>query len=84
MLCKELPKDELKLKSKVLSLSYSHDGKSTLENWSLSYASDRDKRSQGSSFDAVIMTVSSSLFRRQSIFSNYFYFLLPKEDHLVC
>ncbi|XWS44034.1 hypothetical protein CRYUN_Cryun15aG0010400 [Craigia yunnanensis] len=56
MLCKELPKDELKLKSKVLSLSYSHDGKSTLENWSLSYASDRDKRSQGSSFDAVIMT----------------------------
>ncbi|XP_017975823.1 PREDICTED: protoporphyrinogen oxidase, chloroplastic/mitochondrial isoform X2 [Theobroma cacao] len=56
MLCKDLSKDELKLKSKVLSLSYSHDGKSTLENWSLSYASDRDKRSQGSSFDAVVMT----------------------------
>ncbi|XVF13939.1 hypothetical protein REPUB_Repub09cG0013100 [Reevesia pubescens] len=56
MLCKDLSKDELKLKSKVLSLSYSHDGKSTLENWSLSYSSDRDKRAQGSSFDAVIMT----------------------------
>ncbi|KAB2034459.1 hypothetical protein ES319_D04G087600v1 [Gossypium barbadense] len=56
MLCKDLSKDELKLKSKVLSLSYSHEGKSTSENWSLSYASDRDKRSQGSSFDAVIMT----------------------------
>ncbi|XVF57840.1 hypothetical protein PTKIN_Ptkin07bG0014900 [Pterospermum kingtungense] len=56
MLCKDLSKDELKLKSKVLSLSYSHDGKSTSENWSLSYASDHDKRSQGSSFDAVIMT----------------------------
>ncbi|MBA0871982.1 hypothetical protein Goshw_004014 [Gossypium schwendimanii] len=56
MLCKDFSKDELKLKSKVLSLSYSHEGKSTSENWSLSYASDRDKRSQGSSFDAVIMT----------------------------
>ncbi|GMI86869.1 MATERNAL EFFECT EMBRYO ARREST 61 [Hibiscus trionum] len=56
MLSKNLSKDELKLKSKVLSLSYHHDGKSTLDNWSLSYASDRDKRSQGSSFDAVIMT----------------------------
>ncbi|KHG17367.1 Protoporphyrinogen oxidase, chloroplastic/mitochondrial [Gossypium arboreum] len=56
MLCKDLSKDELKLKSKVLSLSYSHEGKSTSENWSLSYASDRDKCSQGSSFDAVIMT----------------------------
>ncbi|KAK8574394.1 hypothetical protein V6N12_062088 [Hibiscus sabdariffa] len=56
MLSKNLSKDEIKLKSKVLSLSYHHDGKSTLDNWSLSYASDRDKRSQGSSFDAVIMT----------------------------
>ncbi|XP_022774276.1 protoporphyrinogen oxidase, chloroplastic/mitochondrial isoform X2 [Durio zibethinus] len=56
MLCKDLSKDELKLKSKILSLSYSHGEKSTLENWSLSHASDRDKRSQGSSFDAVIMT----------------------------
>ncbi|KAL4369122.1 hypothetical protein GQ457_05G019270 [Hibiscus cannabinus] len=56
MLSKNLSKDELNLKSKVLSLSYHHDGKSTLDNWSLSYASDRDKRSQGSSFDAVIMT----------------------------
>ncbi|KAE8657529.1 Protoporphyrinogen oxidase [Hibiscus syriacus] len=56
MLSKNLSEDNLKLKSKVLSLSYNHDGKSTSDNWSLSYVSDRDKRSQGSSFDAVIMT----------------------------
>ncbi|OMP05582.1 putative amine oxidase, partial [Corchorus olitorius] len=36
MLANDLSKDELKLKSKVLSLSYGPDGKSTLENWSLS------------------------------------------------
>lgn len=56
-LCKALGKDELCLKSKVLSLSYSHDGKSALENWSLS-SSNQDKQSQGLSFDAVIMTAS--------------------------
>lgn len=47
------------MKSKVLSLSYSHDGKSALENWSLS-SSNQDKQSQGLSFDAVIMTVGIS------------------------
>ncbi|GAY65556.1 hypothetical protein CUMW_242070 [Citrus unshiu] len=41
----------------VLSLSYSHDGKSALENWSLS-SSNQDKQSQGLSFDAVIMTIT--------------------------
>ncbi|XP_052287612.1 protoporphyrinogen oxidase, mitochondrial isoform X2 [Citrus sinensis] len=56
-LCKALGKDEVCLKSKVLSLSYSHDGKSALENWSLS-SSNQDKQSQGLSFDAVIMTAS--------------------------
>ncbi|GAV64298.1 Amino_oxidase domain-containing protein [Cephalotus follicularis] len=54
--CKKLGKDELKLKSKVLSLSYSPEGKSVLENWSVSYASNHDKHSQVSSFDAIIMT----------------------------
>ncbi|KAH7577219.1 hypothetical protein JRO89_XS01G0223200 [Xanthoceras sorbifolium] len=44
---------KLKLKSKVLSLAYSHEGS---EDWSLSCTSNRDKRSQGLSFDAVIMT----------------------------
>lgn len=58
-LCKALGKDELSLKSKVLSLTYSHDGKSTLQNWSL-YNSNQDKQSQGLSFDAVIMTVGIS------------------------
>ncbi|KAK9225532.1 hypothetical protein WN943_010574 [Citrus x changshan-huyou] len=56
-LCKALGKDAVCLKSKVLSLSYSHDGKSALENWSLS-SSNQDKQSQGLSFDAVIMTAS--------------------------
>ncbi|GAY65555.1 hypothetical protein CUMW_242080 [Citrus unshiu] len=56
-LCKALGKDEVCLKSKVLSLSYSHDGKSALENWSLS-SSNQDKQSQGLSFDAVIMTIT--------------------------
>lgn len=58
-LCKALGKDAVCLKSKVLSLSYSHDGKSALENWSLS-SSNQDKQSQGLSFDAVIMTVGIS------------------------
>ncbi|KAJ4729428.1 Protoporphyrinogen oxidase [Melia azedarach] len=54
-LCKELGKDQVKLKSKVLSLAYSHEGKSALENWSLISASNRDKP-RSLSFDAVIMT----------------------------
>lgn len=61
MLCKELGKDDLKLNSKVLSLSYSCDGNSALENWSVTCASDHDKRSQTLSVDAVIMTVSTYL-----------------------
>ncbi|KAJ4841649.1 Pyridoxine/pyridoxamine 5'-phosphate oxidase 2 [Turnera subulata] len=48
-LCKEIGKDELKLGSKVLSLSYD-------DNWLVSYASKGDKHAQGSSYDAVIMT----------------------------
>lgn len=55
-LCEKLGKDNLKLRSKVLSLCYSHDGKASSENWSLVVASNK-KRSQVSSFDAVIMTV---------------------------
>ncbi|KAH9792050.1 protoporphyrinogen oxidase 2 [Citrus sinensis] len=54
-LCKAFGKDELSLKSKVLSLSYSHDGRSALENWSLC-SSNQEKQSLGLSFDAVIMT----------------------------
>lgn len=57
-LCKQLGKHELKLNSKVLSLSYSHDGSSTSENWSLSCVANDDKHSQSSSVDAIIMTVS--------------------------
>ncbi|KAJ0053057.1 hypothetical protein Pint_02956 [Pistacia integerrima] len=56
-LSKKLDEDELKLRSKVLSLSYGRERKSALENWSLCYASNHGKHSQGLSFDAVIMTV---------------------------
>ncbi|OAY29614.1 protoporphyrinogen oxidase 2 [Manihot esculenta] len=56
LLSKELEKDELRLESKVLSLSYNHDSKSALENWSVSYASKGAKRLQDSSYDAVIAT----------------------------
>ncbi|TQD98091.1 hypothetical protein C1H46_016213 [Malus baccata] len=55
-LCNELGKDELKLNSTVLSLSYSHDGKSAFENWSVSSAAKDDKHSQSLSVDAVVMT----------------------------
>ncbi|CAN1273326.1 Protoporphyrinogen oxidase 2 [Linum perenne] len=56
-LCKEIEKDELRLGSKVLSLAYSCDSKSTSANWSVSLASKADKPSPVSPYDAVIMTV---------------------------
>lgn len=62
-LCKELDKDELKLNSKVLSLSYGVDAKSDIGNWTVSSAAKSDKRSKGLSIDAVIMTVSCSIKR---------------------
>ncbi|XP_061988840.1 protoporphyrinogen oxidase, mitochondrial [Rosa rugosa] len=55
-LCKQLGKHELKLNSKVLSLSYSHDGNTTSENWSVSCVANDDKHSQSSSVDAIILT----------------------------
>lgn len=57
-LSKELDVDEMKLNSKVLSLSYCPDGKSAMENWSVSFAAKHDKSSQALSVDAVIVTVS--------------------------
>ncbi|XP_039159704.1 protoporphyrinogen oxidase, mitochondrial isoform X2 [Eucalyptus grandis] len=56
MLCQKLSQDDLKLKSKVLSLSYSHDGVPAAGDWSVSYSSDHTKHLQDSTFDAVIMT----------------------------
>lgn len=75
ILCKELGKDDIRLKSKVLSLSYSCDGKSAFENWSVSYASDHDKHSQGLSVDAVIITVSIHIFST-TLFAHLFAFFL--------
>ncbi|OVA15410.1 Amine oxidase [Macleaya cordata] len=48
--------DNLKLKSKVLSLSYNHDENSPSDNWSVSYATNHKEPSPDQSFDAVIMT----------------------------
>jgi len=53
-LCKELGKDDIKLNAKVLTLAYSHDGSSPLQNWSITCASSRNTQD----VDAVIMTVS--------------------------
>ncbi|GAB4848011.1 Acyl-coenzyme A oxidase 2 [Ancistrocladus abbreviatus] len=54
-ICKQFSDDELKLQAKVLSLSYSHDNDSALENWwSVSYTA--NNKMQDLSFDAVVMT----------------------------
>ncbi|XP_020218703.1 protoporphyrinogen oxidase 2 isoform X1 [Cajanus cajan] len=55
-LCKELGKDDLKLNAKVLTLAYGPDGSSSLQNWSITCAS--DQRTQD--VDAVIMTAPLS------------------------
>ncbi|KAM7272723.1 hypothetical protein ACFE04_027386 [Oxalis oulophora] len=69
-LCKELDKDELNLNSRVLSLSYSQDGTSTLHNnWSISHA-DIGKNSQCSSFDVVTTTAPLSNVKVMKITKN--------------
>ncbi|XP_062105499.1 protoporphyrinogen oxidase 2 [Humulus lupulus] len=55
-LCKELDKDELKLSSKILSLSYDHNVKSLTGNWTVSSSANPDKNSNALSVDAVVMT----------------------------
>ncbi|KAI8004496.1 hypothetical protein LOK49_LG08G00527 [Camellia lanceoleosa] len=55
-LCKDLGKDEPKLQSRVLELSYSCEN-SVSESWSISYALIHDKQSEEQSFDAVVMTL---------------------------
>lgn len=75
-LCKELGKDKLRLKSKVLSLSYSHGEKSALENWSVAYASNLGKQSKDLSFDAVIMTAPLCNVREMKIMKKGNPFLL--------
>ncbi|WCJ27491.1 Protoporphyrinogen oxidase 2 [Euphorbia peplus] len=55
-LCKALAKDELRLESQVLSLSYNHDSGSALNNWSVSFSSKDTKHLQDSFYDAVVMT----------------------------
>lgn len=57
-LSKALDNDELKLNSKVLSLSYGHHGQSYVENWSIFCAANNNNHSQDLPVDAVIMTVS--------------------------
>lgn len=76
-LCMKLDKDELKLKSKVLSLAYSQDGS---EEWSLSCTS---KHNKGLLFDAVIMTVRI-FFLLEYIFVCYFTSMLKILVFLLC
>lgn len=64
-ICKQFSKDELKLESKVLSLSYSHKGISASENWSLS--SMTNSTSEDRTYDAVIMTAPLSNVKEMEI-----------------
>ncbi|XP_057482122.1 protoporphyrinogen oxidase, mitochondrial-like isoform X1 [Actinidia eriantha] len=63
-LCKELGKDELKLQSKVLELSYSCNENSPSENWSVSIL---NTQSEEQSYDAVIMTAPLCNVREMKI-----------------
>ncbi|KAF5755761.1 putative protoporphyrinogen oxidase [Helianthus annuus] len=58
-LCKEIGPHELNLQSKVLEMSYNCDG-NAVGNWSICCAPDQNKQFQ-QSFNAVIMTVSTSI-----------------------
>lgn len=57
-ICREFGKDELKLQCKVLSLSYSHNGIPSSENWSVSSMSKNIIENQP--YDAVVMTAPIS------------------------
>lgn len=80
ILCNQLGKDELKLNSKILSLSYSHGGRSGLENWSVSSVVNDDQHSQSLSVDAVIMTVSIYYYSKNMILVCY----LPSHEGTWC
>lgn len=85
MLCKELGKDDLKLNSKVLSLSYSSDGKSALENWTVACGSASDKHSEALPVDAVIMTAPLCNVKEMKITKRGTLFpldILPKVTYL--
>ncbi|XP_002509548.2 protoporphyrinogen oxidase 2, chloroplastic/mitochondrial isoform X2 [Ricinus communis] len=69
-LCKALAKDELRLESKVFSLSYNPDSKSAVENWSLSYAFKGAKHLQNSSYDAIVMTAPLCNVKEMKITKN--------------
>lgn len=63
-----------------MSLSYGPDGKSAMENWSVSFATNHGKHSQAFSMDAVIMTVSiSTFFNNKRTLSSFWlgFFLVP-------
>ncbi|CAN1273325.1 Protoporphyrinogen oxidase 2 [Linum perenne] len=84
-LCKEIEKDELRLGSKVLSLAYSCDSKSTSANWSVSLASKADKPSPVSPYDAVIMTAPLCSVRDMKITKSSQIFpldFLPEVEYL--
>ncbi|KAK4272172.1 hypothetical protein QN277_020761 [Acacia crassicarpa] len=61
-LSKELGKDNLKLNTEVLSLSYSHGGSSLSDKWSITCSSNQDTH-----VDAVIMTAPLSNVKHMKI-----------------
>ncbi|XP_073007889.1 protoporphyrinogen oxidase, mitochondrial isoform X2 [Typha latifolia] len=87
-LCNEVGSDNLKLNSKVLSLSYNYDGGSPFNSWAISFsAKDRKKKevAKNQSFDAVIMTaplsnVQEMNFRKSG--SPFVLDFLPKVNYL--
>ncbi|XP_028771420.1 protoporphyrinogen oxidase, mitochondrial-like isoform X1 [Neltuma alba] len=62
-LSKELGKDNLKLNTEVLSLSYCHGGSSSSDKWSITCSSNQDTHV----VDAVIMTAPLSNFKDMKI-----------------
>ena len=61
MLCRKLGTDNMKLHSKVLSLSCDPDGSSPFKNWSISYAAKGGNQLElDQSFDAIVMTVKEA------------------------
>ncbi|GAB2278563.1 Acyl-coenzyme A oxidase 2 [Dionaea muscipula] len=73
-MCKKFTGDELKLQSKVWSLSYCGDKNSPLDNWLLSYSTSNSM--QDKPFDAVVMTAPLSNVKEMKIMKRGHPFLL--------
>lgn len=85
MLCGQLGKDELKLETKVLELSYGCNENSPSENWSVASAPIHTQILEKQPFDAVIMTAPLSNVMEMKIMNKGSPFLLdflPEVNYL--